>query len=136
MTSYCYRSDTESADLRPKDTKSIISPVKLTGFFKKNKDKVSSEEEPEIKTAETDEMDEKLDTDNASIATATIDDGKGLVYAELDLVATDLKPVVKNDDEKTEYAEIVYTPKAEDDRDVEEMLPEDKLPKKDKSPKK
>lgn len=34
---------------------------------------------------------------------------EGLVYAELDLVAQNLRPVVKNDDEKTEYAEIVYT---------------------------
>lgn len=34
---------------------------------------------------------------------------EGLVYAELDLVSQNLRPIVKNDDEKTEYAEIVYT---------------------------
>lgn len=36
---------------------------------------------------------------------------ESLVYAELDLVSQNLKPVVKGSDEKTEYAEIVYTPK-------------------------
>lgn len=60
-----------------------------------------------------------------------MDDEKGLVYAELDLVRRDLKPVLKNDDEKTEYAEIVYAPKTED-----EMEKKETSPKKEKSPKK
>lgn len=51
-------------------------------------------------------------------AEATKDDkDKGLVYAELDLVRSNsptMVPVVKNDDEKTEYAEIVYTPAKEE----------------------
>lgn len=137
---YHFSSDTESADLRPKDTKRTISPIKLTGFFKKNKDKVASEDGPEsrnVETGEEEEGGEKLDMDNASIATAPIDDGKGLVYAELDLVRTDLKPVLKNDDEKTEYAEIVYTPKTEEEKEKEELSPEkENALKNEKPPKK
>lgn len=114
-----------------------MSPIKLTAFFKKNRDKVASEEEPEARNVETGEEinTEMIDADNASIATAPVDDGKGLVYAELDLVRTDLKPVLKNDDEKTEYAEIVYTPKTEEEKD-KEASPKEKTSKKDKSPKK
>lgn len=40
---------------------------------------------------------------------------EGLVYAELDLVRENLRPVVKNDDEKTEYAEIVYAKQGDGD---------------------
>lgn len=40
------------------------------------------------------------------------------MYAELDLVAQNLRPVLKNEDEKTEYAEIVYTPKTEADEEA------------------
>lgn len=41
------------------------------------------------------------------------DKPEGIVYAELDLVAQNLRPMVKNDDDKTEYAEIIYTQKPE-----------------------
>ncbi|CAG9815099.1 unnamed protein product, partial [Phaedon cochleariae] len=85
-------SDTESADVRPKEPK---KPHKLTAIFKKNKDKP----EPEPEVGETEPAPAQID----------LKDDKGLVYAELDLARADLKPVVKNDDEKTEYAEIVYT---------------------------
>lgn len=130
-----FRSDTESADLRTKETKRIVSPIKLTAFFKKNKDNSTSEEDPEFRNVES--TDEKLDMDNASTATVPVDDGKGLVYAELDLVRTDLKPVLKNDDEKTEYAEIVYTPKTEDEKeDDETCTKKETSPKKEKTQKK
>lgn len=110
----------------------------MTAFFKKNKDKVASEDEPEPKNVETGDEDiEKIDTDNASIATVPVDDGKGIVYAELDLVKTDLKPVLKNDDEKTEYAEIVYTPKTEEEPDMQDMpSKQEKSPKKENPTKK
>lgn len=46
---------------------------------------------------------------------------EGLVYAELDLVSSNnLRPVVKNGDEKTEYAEIVYTKETDDGGKKEE----------------
>lgn len=38
---------------------------------------------------------------------------EAIVYAELDLASGNLRPVVKGDDEKTEYAEIVYTKNGE-----------------------
>lgn len=46
------------------------------------------------------------ESDKSDVATK-----EGIVYAELDLVNPNLKPLVKNDDDKTEYAEIVYTQK-------------------------
>lgn len=70
-------------------------PIKLTQFFKKSKDKVASVEEIEPKKTEEEEEPPK--------------EG-GLVYAELDLVSPANVTLVKNDNEKTEYAEIVYTP--------------------------
>lgn len=102
-------SDTESADVRPKETKKSIQPLKLTSFFKKNKDKVSSEEEPEARHIETDDNKPPVEEINTTLRTEP-EPKEGLVYAELDLVRADMKPVVKNDDEKTEYAEIMYTP--------------------------
>lgn len=93
-------SDTESADVRPKETK---TPTKLTSLFKKNKDQVASENELEPKLMKNEETDlqKQLDLPDG--------DERALVYAELDLVRANMVPVVKNDDEKTEYAEIVYT---------------------------
>ncbi|CAH1114069.1 unnamed protein product, partial [Psylliodes chrysocephalus] len=94
-------SDTESADVRPKESK---KPNKLTCLFKKNKDQVSSEPEPEPKTLEHSE-----EAESQTKSPFPEGDERALVYAELDLVRADMVPVVKNDDEKTEYAEIVYT---------------------------
>lgn len=104
-------------------------------FFKKNKDKSDDgQQAANIEIGEGEMTEEKIDTDNASTATAPVDDGKGLVYAELDLVRTDLKPILKNDHEKTEYAEIVYTPKTEDP--CETLPTEEAPPRKQESPKK
>jgi hypothetical protein len=47
------RSDTESADVRHRDTRHF-SPIKLTQFFKKNKDKVASTEDMEPKKVDDD----------------------------------------------------------------------------------
>lgn len=104
-------SDTESTDVRPKDEKNILSPIKLTSFFKKNKDKVASEEETEAKTMDNNDVKIPLETENPQQQQSA---KEGLVYAELDLVSPNLRPVVKNDDEKTEYAEIVYTKETDD----------------------
>ena len=101
VRTHSLRSDTESADVRHRDPHKF--PIKLTQFFKKSKDKVASTEDVEPKKLD-EEVKEPLEGD---------DDPKeaGLVYAELDLVSpSSVKPVVKKDDEKTEYAEIVYTP--------------------------
>lgn len=73
-------------------------------MFKKNKDQVSSEPEPEPKTLEHSE-----EAESQTKSPFPEGDERALVYAELDLVRADMVPVVKNDDEKTEYAEIVYT---------------------------
>lgn len=95
----CSSSDTESTDARPRDERRILSPAKLTGFFRKSRDKVASEGEGDAKVMETDAVKVPLEA---------AEPRDGLVYAELDLVSQNLRPVVKNDDEKTEYAEIVY----------------------------
>ncbi|XP_056633985.1 fasciclin-3 isoform X2 [Diorhabda sublineata] len=97
-------SDTESADVRPRETK---TPNKLTSLFKKNKDQVASENElkPKLMKNEEKNLQEQPNVPEG--------DERALVYAELDLVRANMVPVVKNDDEKTEYAEIVYTPSDE-----------------------
>ncbi|RZB40577.1 hypothetical protein BDFB_010388 [Asbolus verrucosus] len=97
-------SDTESADVRPRPHRSF-PPIKLTSFFRKNRDKVASSEEAEPQKVD-DEVKEPLE----GAPDGEEEPKEGLVYAELDLVSPQsVTPVVKND-EKTEYAEIVYTP--------------------------
>lgn len=107
--------------MRTKEDKRILSPIKLTAFFKRNKDRVASEEEGEAKTMETTETKIPLE-DDKKVAAAPAPETKesGIVYAELDLVSQNLKPVVKSDDDKTEYAEIVYTAKEMEDSNKKE----------------
>lgn len=106
-----FSSDTESADVqKPKEAKRSLTPIKLTQFFKKSKDKVASEEEPESRRIES-ENEENKPTNNAA------EEKEGLVYAELDLVSPNTKPVVKTENEKTEYAEIVYPTKEEEKKE-------------------
>lgn len=102
--------------MRTKEEKRILSPIKLTAFFKRNKDRVGSEEEGEIKNMETTETKVPLEEEKkvAGAPPAEAKEG-GIVYAELDLVSPNMKPVVKSDDDKTEYAEIVYTAKETED---------------------
>lgn len=89
-----------------------MPPLKLS-FLKRNRDKVSHEgtEPTQMNTDEGGIDNDKMEKDDNNDEAATVPEAKeGLVYAELDLVAAqNLRPVVKNDDEKTEYAEIVYT---------------------------
>ncbi|XP_066144727.1 fasciclin-3 isoform X3 [Euwallacea fornicatus] len=122
-------SDTESADVRPKETKCRLPSIQLTSaLFKKKHDKVAVEEEPSVRVLDPDEGDTATITaedqaKEAEVATKTAEGkneakDKGLVYAELDLVRTNsptLVAVVKNADEKTEYAEIVYSPAKENE---------------------
>lgn len=66
-------------------------------------------DEPDAKTAQT-----MADIQNG----ADKNKEEALVYAELDLINPQgAKPVMKNDNEKTEYAEIVYTPQEGDKGD-------------------
>ncbi|KAK9720863.1 CD80-like C2-set immunoglobulin domain [Popillia japonica] len=110
--------DTESADVRQsQDTRRSFMPA-LTSIFKKKNDRVSHEEEAP-RQMETEEGKPPLEEEQKQKQQQEQEEGEheqpeseykeGLVYAELDLVKTDLKPVLKNDDDKTEYAEIVYT---------------------------
>lgn len=89
---------------------------------------MSSEEDPNVRHMEP-EIDTNTTEDQAKNeeykpkpAEATEEKDKGLVYAELDLVRSNspvLVPVVKNADDKTEYAEIVYTPAKNEDESNE-----------------
>ncbi|XP_031330069.1 fasciclin-3-like isoform X3 [Photinus pyralis] len=93
-------SDTESVDVRPK--RSRLLPNLSFSFFKKPK----PDELERPRSAETIETKVPLEDDARS------DEPKeGIVYAELDLVNPNPKPLVKSYDDKTEYAEIVYTQK-------------------------
>lgn len=66
---------------------------------------MATEEAPETRQIETEAP--KAEDETAK---------EGLVYAELDLVSPTSNPVVKGDEDKTEYAEIVYTPTTETDK--------------------
>ncbi|GJQ75304.1 putative coreceptor-mediated virion attachment to host cell [Trypoxylus dichotomus] len=107
-------SDTESADVRHShDSRRAVLPT-LTSLFKKKNDKVSHEEDDAPRQMETEDIKSSLEDEQKQEHQQGHDrpeseNKEGLVYAELDLVNVNLKPVLKNDDEKTEYAEIVYT---------------------------
>ncbi|KAI4457532.1 hypothetical protein MML48_7g00003447 [Holotrichia oblita] len=104
-------SDTESADVRHShDTRRSFMPT-LTSIFKKKNDRVGHEEDEAPRQMETEENDKPgLEQEQKQKEQQEENEQpEGLVYAELDLVKTDLKPVLKNEDDKTEYAEIVYT---------------------------
>lgn len=72
---------------------------------------MASEEETEARTMDT-SADVKIPLDIAEKQQQ--EPREGLVYAELDLVSQNLRPIVKNDHEKTEYAEIVYAKEGDD----------------------
>nr|XP_022905960.1 fasciclin-3 isoform X1 [Onthophagus taurus] len=112
-------SDTES--VQHTDSKRSLVP-KLSDFFAKKKEAASPSHQSDDLNAPTEEgeSDKKnsAPTDETLTTTDKNDSNKdvkehnreGVVYAELDLVNVNPKPVVlKTDDEKTEYAEIVYT---------------------------
>lgn len=92
-------------DVRSKSNRSLIPPLKFTSFFKRNKDKEDEERPRSADTIET-----KIPIDDSEKQT-TPESKEGIVYAELDLINPHSKPIVKSDDDKTEYAEIVYTQK-------------------------
>jgi len=101
-------SDTESADHGPAE-KSKKPKMNLTYILKKKKDKVAADAE-DLKVME------KPGTESSEhIVTSTKGKphGQDVVYAELDLQSTQ-RPVVRREDDKTEYAEIVHT-KAEEE---------------------
>lgn len=111
-------SDTESADHGPAE-KSKKPKMNLTYILKKKKDKVAADAE-DLKfqnvAMETEKVMEKPGTESSEhIVTSTKGKphGQDVVYAELDLQSTQ-RPVVRREDDKTEYAEIVHT-KAEEE---------------------
>ncbi|XP_045465832.1 fasciclin-3 isoform X2 [Harmonia axyridis] len=111
-------SDTESADGRPKDSKRNLIPIRLSNYFKKEKNMEHMQnKEDEVKIEEVDDPTRvPLDTTLATEQETNKDNKEGVVYAELDLISPGVKAVVKNDNDKTEYAEILYAPKEEDNK--------------------
>ncbi|KAF7285879.1 hypothetical protein GWI33_009359 [Rhynchophorus ferrugineus] len=116
--------DSETGDAPPKEKKRKMPTLQVAlDLFKKKTDKNASNDRC---SEHTDEDEADADTIPAEELAKTYDEvspkeadkndntkDKGLVYAELDLVSptyTNLMPVVKSNDEKTEYAEIVYKP--------------------------
>lgn len=104
-------SDTESADQGPAQKKNIKKKAKLplTSMFKKAKDKVAGDTEI-LKAAV---VTEEKDVEKAAQQVAQdVEKGKECVYAELthSQAAERARPVVvRPEDDKTEYAEIVHT---------------------------
>ncbi|XP_014227138.1 fasciclin-3-like isoform X3 [Trichogramma pretiosum] len=92
-----------SSRLRPK--------INLSQLFKRNKDKVSGADTDTVRTVVTME-DEKAPTSETTTAAETPTSGThegGIVYAELDLAQQQQNTARRLTDEKTEYAEIVYS---------------------------
>ncbi|XP_030747489.1 fasciclin-3 isoform X2 [Sitophilus oryzae] len=129
---YIAESDTESADVRPKEKKCRLPSIQLTSaFFRKKFDKSVPEQrdnqDQDEADADTIPAEELTNTDQVLTTVEKVNEkevkDKNLVYAELDLVSPNspnLKPVVKGNDDKTEYAEIVYTPSKEDEKEGKE----------------
>ncbi|KAJ1520688.1 hypothetical protein ONE63_003790 [Megalurothrips usitatus] len=108
-------SDTESADQGPAQKKPIIkkkAKIPLTSMFKKAKDKVAGDSEI-LKAAVVVEKDaEKAAQQAAQQGAQDAEQGQECVYAELthaQEAARGRPVVVRPDDDKTEYAEIVHT---------------------------
>ncbi|XP_065167922.1 fasciclin-3-like isoform X2 [Atheta coriaria] len=130
-------SDTESAEA-PKESrepKDIIQTLrtKLVAL-KKSRDKTTNVPEDQTHNSTEDvkiPLGEAI-AENPVNPVSPAEEAKktdGLVYAELDLVSPNLRPVLKSEDDKTEYAEIVYSPdktnpdsrdKDKDDKEVKE----------------
>lgn len=78
-------------------------------------EKQQQKQQQHLQEQEKQQQQNKTNNDNKDNVNVNVNDDVGnnkddaLVYAELDLVSQNLRPIVKNDDEKTEYAEIVYT---------------------------
>ncbi|XP_046383394.1 fasciclin-3 isoform X3 [Ischnura elegans] len=104
------RSDTESADGGPLNGPKKKSSFKLPPFFKK-KDKVSAD--PESLTVPSPD---KKNVINQVTKSAT-PNPDGIVYAELDLQAGRRAVVVRPEDDKTEYAEIMHNAKQDEEND-------------------
>ncbi|XP_071441515.1 fasciclin-3 isoform X2 [Hetaerina americana] len=101
-------SDTESTDGGPLNGPKKKSSFQLPVFFKK-KDKVSAD--PECLTVPT--PDKKSANNQVNKNAAPNPDG--IVYAELDLQAGRRAVVVRSEDDKTEYAEIMHNMAQDDD---------------------
>ncbi|XP_069684944.1 fasciclin-3 isoform X1 [Periplaneta americana] len=106
-------SDTESADHGPSE-KSKKPKMNLTYILKKKKDKVAADADDlklqSVAMEEEKEMEKPGTESSEHIATPAKGKAQGqdVVYAELDLQAT-RRPIVRREDDKTEYAEIIHT---------------------------
>ncbi|CAG5103473.1 Similar to Fas3: Fasciclin-3 (Drosophila melanogaster) [Cotesia congregata] len=87
------RTEVDSGSGRPRRPK-----IMLTQLFKRNKDKVSGSDTDTMKTVIPESNGEKVNPEG------------GLVYAELDLTPREPNPTPRRvSEDKTEYAEILYT---------------------------
>ncbi|XP_014227136.1 fasciclin-3-like isoform X1 [Trichogramma pretiosum] len=112
------RSDTESTGRysrtevdTTKNSSRLRPKINLSQLFKRNKDKVSGADTDTVRTVVTME-DEKAPTSETTTAAETPTSGThegGIVYAELDLAQQQQNTARRLTDEKTEYAEIVYS---------------------------
>ncbi|XP_021923812.1 fasciclin-3 isoform X1 [Zootermopsis nevadensis] len=106
-------SDTESADHGPAE-KSKKPRMNLTYILNKKKDKVAADVE-DLKlqnvAMETEKEMENPGTESSehiAMGAKGKPHGQDVVYAELDLQST-RRPIVRREDDKTEYAEIIHT---------------------------
>ncbi|XP_044737272.1 fasciclin-3 isoform X2 [Chrysoperla carnea] len=101
-----YESDTESANVEAHKKKRFDN---LKSIFKKKNETPAEEENEDVEIGDADTLQEE-DVEITTPTQVTGEKKDGIVYAELDLVKTNaVKPIVKKEDEKTEYAEIIYT---------------------------
>lgn len=101
-------SDTESAEHHRPDSKK--PKITFTSVFKKKSDKVAAEtqETKDVTVPEGQAEGEEEPEDEAQVTLKPKSD-EGVVYAELDLNKKARLAIVKPDNDKTEYAEIIHT---------------------------
>ncbi|XP_015108830.1 fasciclin-3 isoform X2 [Diachasma alloeum] len=96
------RSETDGTSGRPRRPRIMLSQL-----FKRNKDKVAGSDTDTMRTVVT--VDDEKTQESADVTQKSQTAEGGLVYAELDLTQREVTPPRRVSEDKTEYAEILYT---------------------------
>ncbi|XP_063987998.1 fasciclin-3 isoform X3 [Diachasmimorpha longicaudata] len=104
------RSETDGSSGRPRRPRIMLSQL-----FKRNKDKVAGSDTDTMRTVVT--VDDEKTPESADVTQKSQTAEGGLVYAELDLTQREVTPPRRVSEDKTEYAEILYTKTEKDNEE-------------------
>ncbi|XP_011309476.1 fasciclin-3 isoform X2 [Fopius arisanus] len=105
------RSETDGGSGRPKRPRIMLSQL-----FKRNKDKVAGSDTDTMRTVVT--VDDEKTPESGDVMQKNQTAEGGLVYAELDLTQREATPPRRVSEDKTEYAEILYTKTEKNNEEV------------------